>query len=71
MNQVAPIEIHTEDLSDTEEQLRFLLHVMEGVELSYLLPLMEGSFSDWIWRTLGIPVGYPILYKIKLPYSYN
>ncbi|ONK69405.1 uncharacterized protein A4U43_C05F22510 [Asparagus officinalis] len=53
--EVAPVEIHKEDLSAAEEQLRFLFHVMEGVELDYILPLAYGSFSNWIWRSLGIP----------------
>lgn len=52
---IAPIEIHKEDLLDVEEQLRFLVHAMEGSKISYILPLIEGSFSHWIWRSLGIP----------------
>ncbi|PKU61520.1 protein PHYLLO, chloroplastic isoform X1 [Dendrobium catenatum] len=53
--EIAPIEIHKENLLDVEEQLRFLVHVMEGAELSCLLPLLRGSFSRWIWKILGIP----------------
>ncbi|KAK1315767.1 hypothetical protein QJS10_CPA05g02086 [Acorus calamus] len=53
--EVAPTEIHKEDLLDVEEQLRFLLHMVHGAEISYLLSLLRGSFSSWIWRTLGIP----------------
>ncbi|KAG1327479.1 hypothetical protein COCNU_01G014130 [Cocos nucifera] len=53
---VAPIEIHKEDLLDVEEQLRFLVHRIEGSEISYFLPLLRGSFSRWIWRSLGVPV---------------
>lgn len=53
--EVAPIEIHKEDLLDVEAQLRFLVHKIEGSEISYLLPLLRGSFSHWIWRSLGIP----------------
>ncbi|KAK1268062.1 hypothetical protein QJS04_geneDACA006670 [Acorus gramineus] len=54
--EVTPIEIHKEDLLDVEEQLRFLLHMVHGAEISYLLSLLRGSFSSWIWRTLGIPI---------------
>ncbi|XP_038988041.1 protein PHYLLO, chloroplastic isoform X3 [Phoenix dactylifera] len=53
--EVAPIEIHEEDLLDVEEQLRFLVHKLEGSEISYFLPLLRGSFSHWIWRSLGVP----------------
>lgn len=55
VGEVAPIEIHREDLLDVEMQLRFLLHKMEGLEISYFLPLFNGFFSRWIWRSLGIP----------------
>ncbi|GAY61268.1 hypothetical protein CUMW_208620, partial [Citrus unshiu] len=53
--EVAPLEIHKENLLDAEEQLRFLLHFMTGAKISYFLPLLKGSFSSWIWSTLGIP----------------
>ncbi|PKA52996.1 Protein PHYLLO, chloroplastic [Apostasia shenzhenica] len=53
--EIAPTEIHKEDLLDVEEQLRFLVHVLEGAELSCHLPFLRGSFSHWIWKTLGIP----------------
>ncbi|OVA12535.1 Thiamine pyrophosphate enzyme [Macleaya cordata] len=53
--EVAPLEIHKESLQDVEEQLRFLLHVIQGAEISYLLPLLKGSFSSWIWENLGLP----------------
>lgn len=53
--EIAPIEIHKENLLDVEEQLRFLVHVMKGAELSSLLPLLRGSFSHWIRKILGIP----------------
>uniref|UniRef100_A0A0D3F6X4 Mandelate racemase/muconate lactonizing enzyme C-terminal domain-containing protein n=1 Tax=Oryza barthii TaxID=65489 RepID=A0A0D3F6X4_9ORYZ len=52
--EVAPIEIHEEDLLDVEEQLRFLFHRMKDAELD-VVPLLRGSFSNWIWTTLGIP----------------
>lgn len=55
--EVAPIELHKEKLKDAEEQLRFLLHVIEGCEIGdLLLSLIEGSFSNWIWKSLGIPL---------------
>ncbi|KAJ0038657.1 hypothetical protein Pint_23420 [Pistacia integerrima] len=54
--EVAPLEIHEETLLDVEEQLRFLLHVMKGANLTYSLPLLKGSFSSWIWKKLGISV---------------
>ncbi|PIA57589.1 hypothetical protein AQUCO_00600361v1 [Aquilegia coerulea] len=53
--EVAPIEIHKENLQDVEEQLRFFIHVIQGVNLSCLLPLLRGSFSSWIWECLGVP----------------
>uniref|UniRef100_A0A0D9VHL4 Mandelate racemase/muconate lactonizing enzyme C-terminal domain-containing protein n=1 Tax=Leersia perrieri TaxID=77586 RepID=A0A0D9VHL4_9ORYZ len=52
--EVAPIEIHEEDLLDVEEQLRFLFHRMKDAELD-VVPLLRGSFSNWIWTCLGIP----------------
>uniref|UniRef100_A0A0E0K1L6 Mandelate racemase/muconate lactonizing enzyme C-terminal domain-containing protein n=1 Tax=Oryza punctata TaxID=4537 RepID=A0A0E0K1L6_ORYPU len=52
--EVAPIEIHEEDLLDVEEQLRFLFHRMKDAELD-VVPLLRGSFSNWIWTSLGIP----------------
>ncbi|KAJ7943266.1 protein PHYLLO, chloroplastic [Quillaja saponaria] len=52
--EVAPLEIHRENLVDVEEQLRFLIHVMKGARISCFLPLLKGSFSDWIWNELGI-----------------
>ncbi|WOK95438.1 protein PHYLLO, chloroplastic isoform X2 [Canna indica] len=54
LGEVAPIEIHAEDLLDVEEQLRFLVHKLQGSDISFI-PLLKGSFSQWIWRTLGIP----------------
>ncbi|OVA12536.1 Thiamine pyrophosphate enzyme [Macleaya cordata] len=53
--EVAPLEIHKESLQDVEEQLRFLLHVIQGAKISYFLPLLKGSFSSWIWENLGLP----------------
>ncbi|KAJ9163450.1 hypothetical protein P3X46_023117 [Hevea brasiliensis] len=53
--EVAPLEIHKENLLDVEEQLRFLLHVIKGTEINLSLPLLKGSFSTWIWNNLGIP----------------
>ncbi|KAF0928968.1 hypothetical protein E2562_011059 [Oryza meyeriana var. granulata] len=52
--EVAPIEIHEEDLLDVEEQLRFLFNRMKDAELD-VVPLLRGSFSNWIWTSLGIP----------------
>ncbi|KAK6931406.1 Thiamine pyrophosphate enzyme, C-terminal TPP-binding [Dillenia turbinata] len=52
--EVAPLESDEESLSIVEDQLRFLVHVIEGVKISYLLPLLSGSFSSWIWSNLGI-----------------
>lgn len=57
LEQVAPLEIHKENLLDVEEQLQFLVHSMEGNTISNNLPLLKGSFSTWIWSSLGIPVG--------------
>lgn len=52
--EVAPLEIHKENLVDAEYQLRFLIHVMEQVEINSFLSLLKGSFSFWIWNELGI-----------------
>ncbi|TKY49620.1 PHYLLO protein [Spatholobus suberectus] len=52
--EVAPIDIHRESLVDAEYQLRFLIHVMEQVDISCFLSLLKGSFSYWIWHELGI-----------------
>lgn len=65
IKKVAPIEIHEETLLDVEEQLRFLLHVMKGGNISYFLPLLKGSFSSWIWTELGIPVG-PFVFILEV-----
>ncbi|KAI8022315.1 hypothetical protein LOK49_LG03G02555 [Camellia lanceoleosa] len=54
---VAPLEIHEENLIDVEEQLRFLIHAVQAAKISYLLPLLKGSFSSWIWNSLGILPG--------------
>jgi isochorismate synthase/2-succinyl-5-enolpyruvyl-6-hydroxy-3-cyclohexene-1-carboxylate synthase/2-succinyl-6-hydroxy-2,4-cyclohexadiene-1-carboxylate synthase/O-succinylbenzoate synthase len=58
--QVAPLEIHKENLVDAEYQLRFLIHVMEQADISSLLSLLKGSFSYWIWNELGILVSFQI-----------
>uniref|UniRef100_A0ACD5ZH39 Uncharacterized protein n=1 Tax=Avena sativa TaxID=4498 RepID=A0ACD5ZH39_AVESA len=52
--EVAPIEIHEEDIIDVEEQLRFLFHKVKDCELN-VVPLLRGSFSNWIWTSIGIP----------------
>ncbi|XP_060185317.1 protein PHYLLO, chloroplastic isoform X1 [Lycium barbarum] len=52
--EVAPLEIHKENLLDVEEQLQFLIHVVEGVTIDHCLPLLKGSFSRWLWHSLGI-----------------
>ncbi|KAJ0986775.1 hypothetical protein J5N97_005131 [Dioscorea zingiberensis] len=52
--EVAPIEIHQEDMVDVEEQVKFLLHIIEGSEISCLFPLLKGSVSYWIWNSLGV-----------------
>ncbi|KAL5828551.1 hypothetical protein ACOSQ3_018019 [Xanthoceras sorbifolium] len=53
--EVAPLEIHKENLLEVEEQLLFLCHVMKGAKISRFLPLLKGSFSSWIRNVLGIP----------------
>ncbi|KAH6797875.1 2-oxoglutarate decarboxylase/hydro-lyase/magnesium ion-binding protein [Perilla frutescens var. hirtella] len=53
--EVAPLEIHKENLLDVEEQLQFIIHSIEGKTISNNLPLLKGSFSSWIWNSLGIP----------------
>ncbi|XP_004237229.1 protein PHYLLO, chloroplastic isoform X1 [Solanum lycopersicum] len=52
--EVAPLEIHQENLLDVEEQLQFLIHVVEGATIDHSLPLLKGSFSRWLWQRLGI-----------------
>jgi hypothetical protein len=57
IEQVAPLEIHKENLADVEEQLLFLLHVIKGIKINVSLPILKGSFTSWIWSNLGIMVG--------------
>ncbi|KAK7360718.1 hypothetical protein VNO77_02727 [Canavalia gladiata] len=52
--EVAPLEIHKENLVDAEYQLRYLVHAMEQVDISCFVSLLKGSFSYWIWNELGI-----------------
>lgn len=52
--EVAPLEIHKENLADVEEQLLFLLHVIKGIKINVSLPILKGSFTSWIWSNLGI-----------------
>lgn len=54
--QVAPLEIHEENLIDVEDQLRFLIHVIQQEKISCFMPLLKGSISSWIWTSLGILV---------------
>ncbi|XP_057963060.1 protein PHYLLO, chloroplastic isoform X2 [Malania oleifera] len=53
--EVAPLEIYKENFFEVEAQLQFLVHAIKGVKISYLLPLLRGSFSSWIWSSLGVP----------------
>ncbi|KAG9133231.1 hypothetical protein Leryth_022093 [Lithospermum erythrorhizon] len=55
LGEVAPLETDHKSMQDIEEQLQFLVHIMEGVSLDYTLTLLKGSFSYWIQKTLGIP----------------
>ncbi|KAI5419515.1 hypothetical protein KIW84_043619 [Lathyrus oleraceus] len=52
--EVAPLEIHKENLVDAEYQLRFFINAMKQVDISSFLSLLKGSFSYWIWNELGI-----------------
>ncbi|XP_048134973.1 protein PHYLLO, chloroplastic isoform X3 [Rhodamnia argentea] len=54
LGEIAPLEIHEENLQDVEEQLRFLIHVMKGAKINYMLPTLKGSYSSWIRSELGI-----------------
>ncbi|XP_018715157.2 protein PHYLLO, chloroplastic isoform X4 [Eucalyptus grandis] len=54
LGEIAPLEIHEENLQDVEEQLRFLIHVMKGAKINYMLPTLHGSYSSWIRSELGI-----------------
>ncbi|KAL8268839.1 hypothetical protein R6Q59_002637 [Mikania micrantha] len=55
IGEVAPLGAHKENLLDVKEQLQFLTHVIEGIPLHPSLPLLKGSFSNWISTNLGIP----------------
>ncbi|CAO2820404.1 unnamed protein product [Amaranthus hypochondriacus] len=55
--EIAPLEIHEENLQDVEEQLRFLLHSLKGARIYYDLPLLRESFSLWMQKVIGIPPG--------------
>lgn len=57
LGEVAPLETDHKSMQDIEEQLRFLVHVMEGVSFDSTLPLLKGSMSYWIQKTLGLPPG--------------
>ncbi|KAL9246308.1 hypothetical protein vseg_019859 [Gypsophila vaccaria] len=52
--EIAPLEIHKENLLDVEEQLRFLVHILKGATIDGHLPLFGESFSVWIWRVIGV-----------------
>ncbi|CAN8236071.1 unnamed protein product [Cochlearia groenlandica] len=52
--EVAPLNSNRENLMDVENQLQLLLHLMKGAKFSYMLPLLNGSFSSWLWSELGI-----------------
>lgn len=64
--QIAPLEIHEENLQDVEEQLRFLIHVMEGAKINYMLPTLKGLYSSWIRSELGIMVGVVVPFSIGM-----
>lgn len=63
--QVAPLDSTRENLMDVEGQLQLVLHLMKGAKFSYMLPLLNGSVSSWIWSELGITVSR----KLVHPYS--
>lgn len=63
--QVAPLDSNVENLMDVEGQLQLLLHLMNGAKFSYMLPLLNGSISSWIWSELGITVSFPILSSVR------
>ncbi|CAA7053570.1 unnamed protein product [Microthlaspi erraticum] len=52
--EVAPLDGNRENLMDVEGQLQLVLHLMKGAKFSYMLPLLNGSISSWIWSELGI-----------------
>ncbi|XP_009127684.1 protein PHYLLO, chloroplastic isoform X1 [Brassica rapa] len=52
--EVAPLDSSRENLMDVEGQLQLILHLMKGAKVSHMLPLLNGSFSSWIWSELGI-----------------
>lgn len=56
--QVAPLDSSRENLMDVEGQLQLILHLMKGAKVSHMLPLLNGSFSSWIWSELGITVSF-------------
>uniref|UniRef100_A0A1J3CVU3 Protein PHYLLO, chloroplastic n=1 Tax=Noccaea caerulescens TaxID=107243 RepID=A0A1J3CVU3_NOCCA len=52
--EVAPLDGNRENLLDVEGQLQLVLHLMKGAKFSYMLSLLNGSISSWIWSELGI-----------------
>ncbi|CAI5481758.1 unnamed protein product [Closterium sp. Yama58-4] len=53
--EVSPLPgLHLESLLDAHEQLCLLSHRLPGLALPLSLPLLNGSFSLWVWHTLGI-----------------
>ncbi|KAM0047794.1 putative 2-succinyl-5-enolpyruvyl-6-hydroxy-3-cyclohexene-1-carboxylic-acid synthase [Helianthus debilis subsp. tardiflorus] len=55
IGEVAPLGNHMENLLDVKEQLWFLAHVIAGAPVYSSLPLLKGSFTNWISTNLGIP----------------
>ncbi|CAI5534996.1 unnamed protein product [Closterium sp. Naga37s-1] len=53
--EVSPLPgLHPESFLDAHEQLCLLSHRLPGLALPLSLPLLNGSFSLWIWHDLGI-----------------
>ncbi|MCO5559536.1 hypothetical protein L7F22_013137 [Adiantum nelumboides] len=53
--EIAPLEgLHKENLQDVEEQLRLLIRVLQGAEVSNILALLNGCFANWLSKSLGV-----------------
>lgn len=55
IGEIAPLEgLHKETLLDVEEQLRVIVGKLKGLVLVRTIPLLDGSFSHWLCKVVGI-----------------
>ncbi|CAM6124850.1 unnamed protein product [Calypogeia fissa] len=55
IGEIAPlVGLHKETLLDVEEQLRVIVEKLKGLVLVRTIPLLDGSFSYWLSKVVGI-----------------